>query len=127
MLELSAPFVDWATLTLAEHIFALRLNSGTCSRILAANGDPKTFVNPGGLYSQYDDKLPEPSGLDATAPFSNTFVRGAMSTFVNTASLVGASTLSSLRSAKSCDFASRPKLDLPNAADVLGVADRRRP
>jgi hypothetical protein len=29
LLEQTAPFLDWATLSLAEHIFALRLNSGT--------------------------------------------------------------------------------------------------
>jgi len=119
LLEQTAPFLDWATLSLAEHIFALRLNSGTCSRILRANGDPAAFDNPGGVYTQFDSGAPEPAHEARGTHFSNTFVRGAMSTFVNTASMVGEAVLSSLRSAKSCDFASRPKIDVRPAAHVL--------
>lgn len=76
-------------------------------------------MNPGGVYAPYDAKLPEPPGLDRDEHLSNTFVRGAMSTFVNTASMVGESVLSSLRSAKDCDFASRRAIALRPTADFL--------
>jgi len=53
----------------------------------------------------YQNSRSPPPFEDPDAPFSNTFVFGALSTFVSTAALFGGSTVAPLRRADSCSFA----------------------